>query len=229
MSESGIFDTYEREYATLYDGIRAKLVSEIGAAATAESRKRVVNQTKRELEEADEIISQMEMELVSLPGTVRARLAPRVKAFKDEMKTAKKDLASHELSDRDQLLGRAGSSSGSHLVDVDARGDRARILNATERLQDGSRKLDDAKRMALETEGVAIETLGNLNQQREQILRTRDRLTVADGFITKSQGVLKGMQQTMMANKWLTYGIIGALILLIIIVIYFKWIAQPSK
>ncbi|KAJ3241564.1 hypothetical protein HDU81_000103 [Chytriomyces hyalinus] len=230
--ESEIFSTYEKEFATLHDTITAKIVSEIPSAATADAKKRLVNQTNRELEEADEIISQMEMELVSLPTLVREQLAPRVKAFKNDLKKSKKDLGKYALSDRDQLLGGSGGS-GSHLVDMEGRGgnngDRSRMLQGTERLQEGSRKLEEAKRRALETEGVAIETLGSLNQQREQILRTRDRLTVADGFITKSQGVLRGMQQTMMANKYLTYGIIAALMLLIIIVIYFKFIAQSSN
>ncbi|KAJ3287146.1 V-snare-domain-containing protein [Rhizoclosmatium globosum] len=225
---SDVFQTYEKEYSALHDAITLKINSEIATAPTPDQKKRLINQTNRELEEADEIISQMEMELSSLPAPVKSKLQPRVKSFKDEIKKAKKDLGKHNnLSDRDQLLGGIGGSSNSHLVEMDHRGNdqRSKMLQGTERLQEGSRRLEEAKRLAMETENTGIETLGHLNQQREQILRTRDRLTVADSFITKSQGVLKGMHDTMMANKWLTYGIIGALILLILIVVYFKWLA----
>lgn len=49
--------------------------------------------------------------------------------------------------------------------------------------------------MALETEQIGINTLGDLNRQREQILRTRDTLSTADAWIGKSQGLLKNMHQ----------------------------------
>ncbi|KAJ3076270.1 hypothetical protein HDU98_004569 [Podochytrium sp. JEL0797] len=223
---SEVFQTYEKEYATLHEAVTSKLTADIPSAATPEQKKRLINQATRELEEADEIISQMEMELASLAAPIKGKLAPRVKSFKDDIKKAKKDLSKLNVSDRDQLLGT--SNSGAHLVDMDNRGNeqRSKMMQGTERLQEGSRKLEEAKRMAMDTETIGIETLGNLNQQREQILRTKDRLTVADSFITKSQGVLRGMHDTMMANKWLTYGIIGALMLLILIIFD---PARPSK
>lgn len=72
---------------------------------------------------------------------------------------------------------------------------RSRLLQGTERLQEGSRRLDDARRLALETESIGIATLEDLNRQRDQILRTRDTLSNADTWIAKSQGVLRGMQR----------------------------------
>ncbi|KAI9338844.1 hypothetical protein BDR26DRAFT_862870 [Obelidium mucronatum] len=248
--ESEVFQTYEKEYSSLFDSISRKVTLEIASAPTLDQKKRLINQTNRELEEADEIVRNRVAEMMTsypplscrsakwkwklfrLPPQSGGKLQPRVKSFKDEIKKAKKDLVgvNTAISDRDQLLGGAGSSSGSHLVDVDNHGNdhRSKMLQGTERLQEGSRRLEEAKRMAIETENMGIETLGSLNQQREQILRTKDRLTVADSFITKSQGVLRGMHETMMANKWLTYGIIAALMLLILIVIYFKWFASSK-
>ncbi|KAJ3017508.1 UNVERIFIED_CONTAM: hypothetical protein HDU68_011609 [Siphonaria sp. JEL0065] len=150
---SEVFQTYEKEYSALYDAINRKVVSEISAAPTADQKKRLINQANRELEEADEIISQMEMELVSLAAPIKGKLQPRVKSFKEEIKKAKKDLSKHAVSDRDQLLGT--SSSGAHLVDMDHRGgdQRSKMLQGTERLQEGSRRLEEARRMAQETGG----------------------------------------------------------------------------
>ena len=51
-----------------------------------------MNQVQRELEEADEIIGQMEMELVSLPVSQRSSVSPRLQQYKDEVKKLKKDL-----------------------------------------------------------------------------------------------------------------------------------------
>ncbi|KAJ3316502.1 hypothetical protein HDU76_001748 [Blyttiomyces sp. JEL0837] len=221
MSGSEVFETYQREYSTLHESIKQKITSAIPNAPQGEQKKLLINQCLRELEEADEIISQMETELVSLPGPVRASLQPRVKAFKEEIKKAKKDMKQGQ-SERDQLL-----SSGSHVVDFDgvSLDQRSRLLQGTERLQESSRRLEEAKRVALETESAGINTLSELNSQREQILRTRDRLQNADSWITKSQGVLRNMQTVMYQNKALTYSIIGALILLILIVVWFKFLA----
>lgn len=90
-----------------------------------------------------------------------------------------------------------GSSSDHTTVDFEVKSmdQRSRLIQGTERLQDGSRRLEEAQRMALETEQIGINTLGDLNRQREQILRTRDTLSTADAWIGKSQGLLKNMHQ----------------------------------
>ncbi|KAJ1551590.1 hypothetical protein HK096_007511 [Nowakowskiella sp. JEL0078] len=216
-SGSEVFATYEREYATLQEAIRAKISSNV-PAASGEQRKLVVNQAERELEEADEIIGQMEIELQSLAISVRTKLQPRVRIYKDEVKKFKNELKKAASgNERDQLLGR--SLRDSHVVDfeVESQDQRSRLLKGTDRLQDGSRRLEDARRLALETEAIGISTLEDLNRQREQILGT------ADTFIAKSQGVLKQMQRSIATNKLLTAGIIAALVLIIIVIVYMKW------
>ncbi|KAJ3115117.1 hypothetical protein HDU96_001176 [Phlyctochytrium bullatum] len=232
MSGSEIFDTYEQEYATLYNSI-IKKVSSI-PKANSDQKALLINQTKRELEEADEIvrfaasalahadvflqsavrrrpflhvlgpsrltvpqISQMDLEVISMVGPQKAQLARRVKEFKEEMKRARRDLAKPGgQTDRELLLGSAGSSSSS-LLDLEAAtmDQRGRLLMGTERLQEGSRRLENAKRLALETETMGISTLNDLNTQREQIIRTRDTLNTADTWVTRSQGILRGMQR----------------------------------
>ncbi|KAJ3056577.1 hypothetical protein HK097_005974, partial [Rhizophlyctis rosea] len=133
----------------------------------------------------------MEVELSSLAQPIRTRLTPRLRSFKEEIKKVRRDLTKHVgQSDRDQLL-------GSHVVDfeVASQDQRSRLLHGTERLQESSRRMDEARRIALETEAIGINTIETLAGQREQILRTRDRLSTADTWIAKSQGVLKGMQR----------------------------------
>ncbi|KAJ3095539.1 hypothetical protein HDU97_006815 [Phlyctochytrium planicorne] len=197
-SGSEIFETYEKEYATIHDSITRKVGGLI--SASPDQKKLLVSQAQRELEEADEIISQMEMELLSLPSNTKTLLTPKVKAYKDEIKKAKRDLAKNGLSERDQLLGGSAAHSRSasnqnHVVDFEAanQDQRGRLINGTERLQEGSKRLEEAKRVAYEAESMGISTLNDLNNQREQINRTRNTLQNADSWVTKSQGVLRGM------------------------------------
>ncbi|KAI9203697.1 vesicle transport v-SNARE protein N-terminus-domain-containing protein [Polychytrium aggregatum] len=222
MSGSEIFETYQKEYLTLQESISDK-VKNLIPQAKPDQRKLLFNQATRELEEADEIISQMEVELQSLPPNIRNPLTPRLKSYKNDVKTLKKDLqkTNSAASDREQLLG----AGGSHVIDfeVTSMDQRSRLLQGTERLQDGSRRLEEARRIAIETENVGISTLETLNRQREQILRTRDTLSSADTWITKSQGILKTMQRRLVTNKFMTAGIIAILVVIIAVIIYLKW------
>ncbi|KAI9006022.1 hypothetical protein BC832DRAFT_462919 [Gaertneriomyces semiglobifer] len=215
---SEIFDTYQKEYDSLHESLLRKI--EGVGVATGEQKKLLYNQAERELEEAEEIISQMEVELSSLAQAPRMQLAPRVRSHKEDIKSLRQSLQKH-ASDRDQLLGRPGS----HVVDfeVSSMDQRGRLLNGTERLQDGSRRLEGVQRLALETEAIGVQTLDDLNRQREQIRRTQNTLSTADTWVAKSQGVLRGMQRRLVQNKILSYGIITLLIIIILAIIYLKW------
>ncbi|KXS15631.1 putative vesicle transport V-snare protein vti1a [Gonapodya prolifera JEL478] len=229
-SASAIFETYEREFQSLSHELSTKLAESIPQADSLDTKKQLLNQTDREIDEAEEIVSQMEMELLSLPQQIRVRLQPRVKAYKTELEKLRKDakrLRSTLSSsfDRAALLSHPVPSPrppslDAAVADSDA---RARLLGGTARLEIASRRLDAAQRIALETEQVGVGTLGVLQQQREQILRTRDTLSNADGFIAQSQRVLKGMQRRMMTNKLITGAIVVVLVAMIILIIYLKW------
>ncbi|KAJ3181001.1 hypothetical protein HDU87_001649 [Geranomyces variabilis] len=217
---SEILDTYQKEYDTLHETLLRNL--EAVGVATGEQKKLVCHQTEAGLDELDEIASQMDVELASLSAATRMRLAPRVRAARDEIKKMRRDYQKAvQGSERDQLLARPGQ----HVVDfeVSSQDQRSRLISGTERLQDGSRRLEDARRLAMETETIGIATLDDLNRQREQIYRTRDGLSSADAWITKSQGVLRGMHRRMVQNKFISFGIIIVLILIIVGIVWLKW------
>lgn len=173
----------------------------------------------------------MEIELQSLPQ--KGQLTPRLRAFRDEMRTFRQNLTTAKatgLTDRDILLANntrsapAGASRGTTLDDEDMV-NRDRIMRDTARLEEGSRRLDDARRVAMDTEQVGIATLETLGRQREQLLRTRDTLSGADAFVSKSTALLKTMQRRLKESKYLHWILIFLLIVLIFIVIYLKWIS----
>ncbi|KAJ3404971.1 hypothetical protein HDV05_006818, partial [Chytridiales sp. JEL 0842] len=193
IPESDVYDTYNRELLVLLESIQSKVQDAI-PSASSDQKKLVLNQANREVEEAEEIVGQMELELASLSAEVRARLSPHLKSHKEELKKARKSLK--QASQRDQLFA-GGSTSNAHVVDMDGatQAQRDRLLVGTDRLMNSSKRLEETRRVAMETELMGIDTLNVLNNQREQILRTRDTLGTADTWITKSQGVLKTMQR----------------------------------
>lgn len=54
---------------------------------------------------------------------------------------------------------------------------RASLLSNTERVERTGRRLNEGLRVAYETEEIGGQILGDLDQQRETIMRSRDRVS----------------------------------------------------
>ncbi|CAG8779385.1 4751_t:CDS:2 [Cetraspora pellucida] len=201
---SELFESYEHDFNQISQSISAKITSTI-PSQSGEKRKVTVRATEREIDEADEIIGQMEMEVLNLQPSTRTRLQAKMRNYKSTLEKLKRDLKKASANDsgptdRDELL--AGASA----TDLDSASldQRARLLNGTERLADSSRRLQESHRIALETETIGA------------------NLMEADSYIDKAQRTLKGMTRRMQTNRMLTASIILVLVALILFVIYVK-------
>lgn len=143
----------------------------------------------------------MEVEIHSMPVSIRRTFQDRLSSSKSQVERARKTYrdASAE-SARSELLGPT-SFDDPYGDDDTAFNTRTRLLAGTEALDDSSRRLDSAHRIALETEDVGADILRSLRGQREQIEHTRDTLTRADGSIDRASGTLKKM-----IYKWVPWG-----------------------
>jgi vesicle transport through interaction with t-SNAREs protein 1 len=167
MSE--IFSQYEFEFLELVKSIQEKLQDSNS-----------ISKTSRELEELEEILGTMEIETNTLPQTAKTSLTPKVKNYKEQVKSLKKaftEFKASQATERDLLLSQKDKN-------------RSRLLDGTERLEQGSKRLEEARRVALDTEQIGISTLEDLSRQREQLQRTSNTLDTADSWIAKSQGML---------------------------------------
>ncbi|GAB5591438.1 t-SNARE VTI1 [Umbelopsis nana] len=222
---SDLFASYEQDFSTICDAIRNKIDKQI-SSQSGEQRKATVRAAEREIDEADEIIAQMEMEILNIPTASRTRLQTKLRLFKSEFEKIKRDLrrATTQVppsSSREELFG--GLESGDGDLDASTVDQRSRLLSGTDRLGESSRRLQDSHRLALETENVGINILGTLKGQRETILRSRDTLAEADSHIDKASKTLKGMARRMATNKMITVAIILVLIALIVLIIWSKF------
>ena len=135
-----------------------------------------------ELDEADELVSQMEIEIQGMPQSIKPQYSTRVKSAKAELSRYKKrakDL--HAQNQRSELLSNVGGSPFRDVLDDGASGassDRARLLAGTALLEDGSKRLQESQRIALETEEQGADILRNLRGQREQIENARDTVSL---------------------------------------------------
>ncbi|KAI0673298.1 vesicle transport v-snare protein vti1 [Trametes maxima] len=230
-SPTALFDSYEQDFKQIIQSIRDKLDGDAkdaqGGALHSSflQRKAALRRVEMELDEADEMISQMEIEIQGIPQSIRPSYQTRIKASKTDLQRYKKlskDL--HAQLSRSELLSRPGMGGGGATSDepYGAASDRTRLLAGTALLEDGSRRLLDSQRIALETEEQGADILRSLRGQREQIQNARDTLQRADTSIDRASGTLKKMIRRMYQQRVVTGAIVVVLILLILIILWAK-------
>ncbi|KAL4244229.1 VTI1 family protein [Abortiporus biennis] len=224
-SPTALFDSYEQDFKQIISSIRDKLDGE-AKGESAEQRKAALRRVEMELDEADEMISQMEIEIQGIPQSLKASFQSRLKSSKNDLtryKKLSKDV--HSQIARTDLLSRASPSGGATFSSDEPygpNGDRQRLLAGTTILEDGSRRLLDSQRIALETEEQGADILRSLRGQREQIENARDTLQRADTSIDRATGTLKKMIRRMYQQRVVTAAIIFVLVVLICVILWFK-------
>ncbi|EJF61482.1 vesicle transport v-snare protein vti1 [Dichomitus squalens LYAD-421 SS1] len=223
-SPTALFDSYESDFKQIIHSIRDKLEGDAKDVGQGEQRKAALRRVEMELDEADEMVSQMEIEIQGIPQSLRPSYQSRIKASKADLtryKKLSKDF--HAQLSRAELLARPGLP-GTPTSDepYGATSDRTRLLAGAELLEDGSRRLLESQRIALETEEQGADILRSLRGQREQIQNARDTLQRADTSIDRASGTLKKMIRRMYQQRVVTAAIILILVLLILVILYFK-------
>ncbi|KAF8327613.1 vesicle transport v-snare protein vti1 [Cantharellus anzutake] len=221
-SPTSLFESYEQDFKSIIESIRGKLDGE-AKDQNGEQRKATLRRVDMEVEEADEIISQMEVEIQGMPQSLKARNQIRVKTNKSDLsKLRTQAKALHATATRADLLGSHAFNTSAAFSEEDSGSQRTRLLAGTQTLTDSTRRLEDSHRIALETEDVGADILRSLRIQREGIVRTRDTLHEADASITRASGTLKGMIRRMNQQRVIMGAIIAVLLILIGFILWSK-------
>ncbi|KAH9947346.1 vesicle transport v-snare protein vti1 [Amylocystis lapponica] len=224
-SPTSLFDSYEQDFQQIIQSIRDKLDGD-AKDQQGEQRKAALRRVEMELDEADEMVSQMEIEIQGIPQSLRPSYQKRIRTSKDDLQRYKKlskDL--HAQFARSDLLGTTARPGMGDPMSDDPYGptsDRTRLLAGTTLLEDGSRRLQESQRIALETEEQGTDILRSLRGQREQIQNARDTLSRADTSIDRASGTLKKMIRRMYQQRVVTAAIIAVLLILIGIILWAK-------
>ncbi|XP_077679283.1 vesicle transport through interaction with t-SNAREs homolog 1A isoform X8 [Eretmochelys imbricata] len=194
---SSDFEGYEQDFAVL----TAEITGRIGKVPKllGDEKKQMVANVEKQLEEARELLEQMELEVREIPAQSRGMYSSRMRSYKQEIGKLEADFKRSRIaySDevRNELLGDDGNSSENQ---------RAHLLDNTERLERSSRRLEAGYQIAVETEQIGQEMLENLSQDREKIQRSRERLRETDANLGKSSRILTGMLRSALSGFHLT-------------------------
>lgn len=183
-----------------------------------EQRKNYLKAIEGLNEESRELLDQMNIEVSNIPSNQRSSYNAKIRQYKsqlDEAQTTYNSLL--DSQDKYELFGNKNYSNG---IESDQ---RKQLLNNNSSLERSSQRIFESQRVALETENIGSNILNDLRSQREQISNSRNTLSQADNYIDKSIQTLKVMSRRLTANKFISYGIIAVLILLIFLVLYSKF------
>ncbi|MCD7456976.1 Vesicle transport v-SNARE 12 [Datura stramonium] len=217
MSE--VFEGYERQYCELSVNLSRKCNS-AALLADGEPKKQQISELKVGLDDADVLIRKMDLEARSLQPSLKAALLAKLREYKSDLNKLKKEVNKLALTGANQ----AARDLESGMMDPHAASanQRERLAMSTERLDQSSDRIRESRRTALETEELGVSILGDLHQQRETLLHSHKKLHGVDDAIDKSKKILTSMSRRISRNKWIVGSVIGALILAIIIILYFK-------
>ncbi|XP_009356339.2 vesicle transport v-SNARE 12 [Pyrus x bretschneideri] len=219
MSE--VFEGYERQYCELSANLSRKSNS-AALLSDYEQKKQKFSEIKIGLDDAEALIRKMDLEARSLQPSVKAVLLAKLREYKSDLNKLKREIkrvASPDASQaaRDELL-EAGMADA-HVVSSDQ---RERMTMSVERLNESSDRITQSRRTILETEELGVSILQDLHQQRETLLHSHQKLNAVDDAIDKSKRVLTAMSRRMTKHKWIIGSVIGALIVAILFILYFK-------
>ncbi|GAA5966654.1 hypothetical protein JCM21900_001966 [Sporobolomyces salmonicolor] len=225
---AGAFQSYLSEFQHLQSSLTRTLDHDI-PKLRGEERKAALRRCAMDLDEADEIVEQMELQ-----GKGNAKLMVQVRSAKMELKGWRNKVASlSSLSDRDLLLSSrpshssypVGASSDSDEDDLPAASSsssqRQRLLQSTQTLNTTSGRLDHAHRLAAENEEIGQGVLSSLVGQRLQLEGANEVLEEADTSINRASGTIRKMIRTAYRQK-IVLGIFIAVLLALVALILWR-------
>ncbi|KAL7091349.1 hypothetical protein ACP275_12G099900 [Erythranthe tilingii] len=216
-----VYEGYERQYCELSANLSRKCNS-AAVLPDGEKKKQEVSGIQAGLDDADVLIRKMDLEARSLQPSVKATLLAKLREYKSDLNKLKREVKKLTMPNSNQPAHEDLESgmAGAHEANANQ---RDRLTMSTERLNQSSDRIRESRRAALETEELGVSILEDLQQQRETLLHSNKKLYDVDSAIDRSKKVLTSMSRRISRNKWIVGAIIAALILAIIVVMYFKF------
>ncbi|XP_077866012.1 vesicle transport through interaction with t-SNAREs homolog 1A-like isoform X2 [Saccoglossus kowalevskii] len=188
---ASLLDSYEHQFGGLTAEITTK-IAKIPNLSGSEKRS-MISSVEKNMDEASELLEQMDLEIREIPSKDRQRFSNRLKSYQVEMTKLEKEFKRSRIAYSDLQHGRSELLGGDDASTSEDQ--RARLLDNTERLDRTSRRLEQGYAIAVETEQLGADILDNLQDDRRKIERARDRLRETDADLGKSSRILSGMMR----------------------------------
>ncbi|KAK0087271.1 hypothetical protein PV325_001369 [Microctonus aethiopoides] len=216
-----LIDNYEQQYAVLTADITAK-ISRITIVNGGEKRA-FVQDVDRQLEEAQELLEQMELEVRGISGGQRDRLRSRVESHRAELKRLTQEF-NIAKKPQDEIVDLCMEDSWDNNIVTEDQ--RKRLLDTSERIDRTGRTLQNGYRMVLETEEIGSHVLKDLHDQRETIQRSRGRLRETDAELGRGSRIITGMIFRSIQQRLILVVVVLVLVIVACFVIYYSFTSK---
>lgn len=217
------FERIEDDYRTLSDTVKYKLDARI-SNSSGEERKKLVREVLRETEELYVLLASLENEARAAPGSYRTQLMGKVRSYRREVERLQRDAQqfSGQTSGREELLS-GGLYSAKSDFEAHQDSQKNKVIDGMESLNRTSQSLSRTRVIAAETDEIGTGILDELDGQKEQLYRTRERLEDMDGDLSKSRRILNSMAKRVITNKIILTAIILVELGILGVVVWWKF------
>ncbi|EFX90288.1 hypothetical protein DAPPUDRAFT_299903 [Daphnia pulex] len=220
------FETLDEDVQVLFEILQRKCSGKL-EQCFGEEKKQVIADVERGLDEARQAIFEMEAEARAAPGSFRMDMIGRVRRHQDTcsklallIKSSKQAEMSLASSRGTLLENQSTAFSQNRGIDNAL---QTTVRQGTAILERTSQSLYRTTQVALESEDIGTGVIQELSQQREVLVRTRDRLTETDAELGRSRRILKSMSRVAMTNKLVLIVIILLEICILTGLVYYKF------
>ncbi|ESO07177.1 hypothetical protein HELRODRAFT_76352 [Helobdella robusta] len=212
-----LIETYEQQFSL----VTAEIISETNKLnrLTGHEKQQATAKVERLIQEANELLEQLELEVRGITQKERDKYQTRLKSYEVELIKLEKDFKksrvamSYNSQLRDELFGNDDAQSVEDM--------RTRLLDNNEKLEKTTQRLDDGYKICLETEQIGAQILDDLNLQRSTIQKAKDRLYQTNEELGRSSRVLTSMMKRTIQNRVLLIAMGLIMFFIICITLYF--------
>ncbi|KAF5306281.1 hypothetical protein FQA39_LY08979 [Lamprigera yunnana] len=199
-----LFENYEQQYSVL----TADITSQIGLLSTSgiKDRRQLISNIEKNVKEAQELLEQMDLEVREVEMSKQQRCKTKLDCYRAELKR----LTLEYIKARSIKQGTFNYESQEEFEDVRINeNQKQKLLDNSEQIERTGKRLDEGYRVILETQEIGTRVLQNLNEQRETIQRSRDRLRTTNEDLGNSSRVMNMMIMRSIQQK-IVFLIVGA-------------------
>ena len=223
---SAAFDHHEETYAGAAKSVNREISAIKACEGDRVQQKQAARRARAALQDATEALRHMDMESRQQGPSEKQRMQAKIRTYRNDITTLKKDLTREELlgERQEQYDQQRGGGSYGKLNG----GQRDRLDATSARLDGTTATLHAARQQVAETEGIATGVSDNLRSQREQLLNAHGRVRETTQYTQDARSVLKAMGRRAITNKIVLWLVILALFAAIIAVADHKFGSKHS-
>ena len=208
----------EKEFISSISDISHK--AEMMQISTNERQAGAIEESKEQLEEAEDLFKQMELEVQPMKSTEKTSYQAKLRKYKADLEEAKRKVNKMEFEAK-QRMNKETVMGVNYDIETNDHNQNQHLLNAQNNHMNGqNNKLKDAVMFAEQAELDARDIKVNLDRNARSLQNANDNVHRINGELTKGSRLIDTMRRHEMKNRIILYCVIAILILAALVIGY---------